>query len=709
MHNLGKIIHRFNQGCLSFQQALDAIAVGNIPEYENALNTAATQTISALELALKAHLHDVCEGQVLSKDGVAINKPTFYDLTTGMQHYADPLPESKMIKRLKTYRNLRNLAEHQATIPPFEELRNAIKDIRQVILIYLPVDKGQLKPPPSPHFTSSSVRVESQSANELILDYQTRRLQKLKEQQALRGLNTPPEILIEIEDIEAKIQELQKESTQFPSEHLVRRLGSIQQAISQLLRSTQPGQEQPYFHHVVQVISYLAHLIGLLPTDKQLSKLETFTLAAAAYLHDIGQHFPQLERTVVFKNQMSPADAHDPAQVSNLVRDYCHELSEEWIKNSPVDALYPSLGLTSSDPVSEIALVCRGHRDANLDNERYRASGSDSQRIRPALLAALLSLADMLALASVKPKVNELKQNKEPLETQVSAWLRSYLERISIQGGHIRFHYQLPPEEDSLSVRVLLSGPIQLRLREIRQIFSDNGLVIALDSSVTHGPVAKMPPNVLAHTQKLAQQRLTSVIGALGRPSKPSFVYHFTGLRKRPILRWPSLAGAGRRYQCQLFDIQQKLLAQWETNDPEISVPKDQVEPGVQYEWLTYAYEGKKQLRSWEGGIFWLVDEQTARWIDRQMTWYEELGPFERHLMQGGILAHYGLYQEASAVYQAVLEQGNEMEQLQARQELITLYENISRQLNMLGRPSRSDRYLDLALILAKELQDRID
>ncbi len=38
-----------------------------------------------------------------------------------------------------------------------------------------------------------------------------RRLQKLKEQQAIMGLNTPPHILTEIEDIEAEIEELQKE------------------------------------------------------------------------------------------------------------------------------------------------------------------------------------------------------------------------------------------------------------------------------------------------------------------------------------------------------------------------------------------------------------------------------------------------------------------------------------------------------------------
>ncbi len=35
-----------------------------------------------------------------------------------------------------------------------------------------------------------------------------RRLQKLKEQQALQGQNTPPEILIDIEDTEAKIKKI---------------------------------------------------------------------------------------------------------------------------------------------------------------------------------------------------------------------------------------------------------------------------------------------------------------------------------------------------------------------------------------------------------------------------------------------------------------------------------------------------------------------
>lgn len=49
---------------------------------------------------------------------------------------------------------------------------------------------------------------------EKIIQLSLRRLQKLKEQQALKGLNTPPEVLIEIEDIEAQLEQLQTRLSQ---------------------------------------------------------------------------------------------------------------------------------------------------------------------------------------------------------------------------------------------------------------------------------------------------------------------------------------------------------------------------------------------------------------------------------------------------------------------------------------------------------------
>lgn len=44
-----------------------------------------------------------------------------------------------------------------------------------------------------------------------LINNKQRRLQKLKERKAIYGINTPPEVLIEIEDTEAEIKELQTE------------------------------------------------------------------------------------------------------------------------------------------------------------------------------------------------------------------------------------------------------------------------------------------------------------------------------------------------------------------------------------------------------------------------------------------------------------------------------------------------------------------
>ena len=161
-------------------------------------------------------------------------------------------------------------------------------------------------------------------------------------------------------------------------------------------------------------------------------------------------------------------------------------------------------------------------------------------------------------------------------------------------------------------------------------------------------------------------------------------------------------------YRCQLFDMQQHMIREWETEVPEIPLPEGQVEPETHYEWIADAYRDRRRLPGWEGGIFWLLDEHTAQWIDRQTAWYGGLAPVERQLMHASILASYGLYEEALSLYRAVLERGEEMAGLQARQELIALYEDISRDLNRLNKYSKSDQYLDAALILARELRTRI-
>jgi len=63
------------------------------------------------------------------------------------------------------------------------------------------------------YFSTVSGSLDMTTANrsplEELIFTKMRRLQKLKEQQAFKGINTEPEILIEIEDLEAEIKQLQ--------------------------------------------------------------------------------------------------------------------------------------------------------------------------------------------------------------------------------------------------------------------------------------------------------------------------------------------------------------------------------------------------------------------------------------------------------------------------------------------------------------------
>ena len=53
--------------------------------------------------------------------------------------------------------------------------------------------------------------MSNQDHNQKLIATKQRRLQKLQEQEAMMGINTPPHISIEIEDIEEEIAQLQAE------------------------------------------------------------------------------------------------------------------------------------------------------------------------------------------------------------------------------------------------------------------------------------------------------------------------------------------------------------------------------------------------------------------------------------------------------------------------------------------------------------------
>ncbi len=143
---LNRTLHRFNQGCRDYNRAIKAWKDHRISEYEHALGSAATETIGALEWALKVYLRSVCRGKVLPEDSPRLKQPNFDDLMKLMQKYASPPIEETTVNRLYDYRDLfRNPAEHHASVPPVQDLGEAIRTIRGIILDYLPVEEVQLE------------------------------------------------------------------------------------------------------------------------------------------------------------------------------------------------------------------------------------------------------------------------------------------------------------------------------------------------------------------------------------------------------------------------------------------------------------------------------------------------------------------------------------------------------------------------------------
>jgi hypothetical protein len=92
---------------------------------------------------LKVYLTSVIRDQISGADRKALKQPTLHTLITLMQKYAQP-PLSADASYLYGYREIRNAAEHDGTTPSHNELGNAVKHIRRLILTYLPIDDAQL-------------------------------------------------------------------------------------------------------------------------------------------------------------------------------------------------------------------------------------------------------------------------------------------------------------------------------------------------------------------------------------------------------------------------------------------------------------------------------------------------------------------------------------------------------------------------------------
>ncbi len=143
MSKIPKLAHtlqRFNQGCSFYKKALVAWETGDSLNYESYLRTAATETIGALEWTLKIYLRNIRRSVISSEDFIGLRQPNFDDLMRLMAKYADPTLAPEIISNLYDYREqLRNAGEHNASVPARQDLGDSIRQIRSLIITYLPV------------------------------------------------------------------------------------------------------------------------------------------------------------------------------------------------------------------------------------------------------------------------------------------------------------------------------------------------------------------------------------------------------------------------------------------------------------------------------------------------------------------------------------------------------------------------------------------
>jgi hypothetical protein len=142
--HLGETIQRFNGGRKAFQEAFESLGKMSL-DFQNHLISAARDTVGSLELALKVYLFSYCYIKLTPEDKKKkTQNPTFDDLMQMMKKYADPPLDTPLIEKLYDYRDLRNRAEHDASIPYIEHLQEASNTIREFLLKYLSVPEEKL-------------------------------------------------------------------------------------------------------------------------------------------------------------------------------------------------------------------------------------------------------------------------------------------------------------------------------------------------------------------------------------------------------------------------------------------------------------------------------------------------------------------------------------------------------------------------------------
>jgi hypothetical protein len=254
-----------------------------------------------------------------------------------------------------------------------------------------------------------------------------------------------------------------------------RRLEDVRQAVENIW--SRPLHRYYIDHslaHSERVIALLDGLTaGIMSTDKRLSRTEVYILLAAAYLHDIGMQNEQFA-----EGDLETIRAHHHEQTAEMIY-------QSFERRDQAFAL-PPLG----DPtiVDTVACVAKGHQEEiNLHSTEYTVeltygSGSDAERVRPQLLAALLRFADALDIDHNRVHIEQLKLLAVPVESQLPWWMCHYVNGVSIEDEYIRIEYRFPrkrPDYEELIVPQV-ERDIRAKHAALGEIFRMNRVKVAV-------------------------------------------------------------------------------------------------------------------------------------------------------------------------------------------------------------------------------------
>lgn len=146
--DIEEAITRFNQGCATFERALEAIQVLDFQRYESLSRTALIEAVGALEWAVKYCLLHFCAERMTPEALEQADQDTFDKLLRKLARYAHPPFDRTRTHELHAARRWRNHLTHEGAVAPHHASRKGIRVVRRFLLDYLPILEEQLPPLP---------------------------------------------------------------------------------------------------------------------------------------------------------------------------------------------------------------------------------------------------------------------------------------------------------------------------------------------------------------------------------------------------------------------------------------------------------------------------------------------------------------------------------------------------------------------------------